>query len=137
MASVKENKKNGKVVSYCFTAFFGRDEQGKQIRQYTTWTPPKGFGPAKAKKEAEKQAALWEQSLKQPKPPSPVEQSQERHDDLCAFIDDIWLPLQVIGRNKKPKTAETLYETQRTAGPVPARFTPHLRYLAFIQWCGY
>ena len=43
MATIKENRKNGKVVSYYFTVCLGRDSQGKQIRHYTTWTPPKGM----------------------------------------------------------------------------------------------
>ena len=58
MASVRENKKTGKVFSYRFTAFLERDDDGTQQRRYITWTPPKGFDPAKARKEAERQAAL-------------------------------------------------------------------------------
>ena len=65
MATVEENRKNGRIVSYSFTACLGRDEKGKQIRRYTTWKLPKGIGQAKAPKEAQKQAALWEQGLKE------------------------------------------------------------------------
>ncbi len=64
MANIRENVKKGKVVSYRFIACLGRDKQGKQIRKYTTWTPPKGMRQTKAAKEAEKQAELWEKSLK-------------------------------------------------------------------------
>lgn len=109
MAAIRENIKNGKVVSYRFIACLGRDEQGKQIRQYTTWTPPKGIGAVKAPKEAEKQAALWEQGLKEkaacmPLPSVPLQ--EERKDDFVAFIENIWFPLQVSGNNRKEKTIQ-------------------------------
>ena len=50
MANIRENKKNGKTVSYRFTACMERDVRGKQVRKYTTWTPPEGLITAKAKK---------------------------------------------------------------------------------------
>lgn len=40
MASIREKKQNGKVISYQFTCCLGRDGQGKQIRRYGYWTPP-------------------------------------------------------------------------------------------------
>ncbi len=40
MATVVENKKNGKTVSYKFRAYLGRNEVGKQINRYTTWFAP-------------------------------------------------------------------------------------------------
>ncbi len=64
MANIRENKKGGKVVSYRFIVCLGRDAEGKQIRSYTTWRPPVGMMPAKARKEAERQAALWEDQKK-------------------------------------------------------------------------
>ena len=63
VATIKENRRNGKIVSYYFTACLGRDEQGRQIRQYLTWTLPKGVGQKTARKEAEKQAAFWEEGF--------------------------------------------------------------------------
>ena len=110
MASIRENKKNGKVVSYRFIACLGRGDDGTQIRKYATWTPPQGFSPARAQKEAQKQAALWEQSLKEEKPLPVVEQRQERRDDFCSFIDNVWFPLQVKGKKRKPKTV-SFYES--------------------------
>ena len=50
MANIRENTKNGKVISYRFTACMERDVRGRQIRKYTTWTPPAGLTAAKAKK---------------------------------------------------------------------------------------
>ena len=43
MANIRENTKNGKVISYRFIACMERDVRGKQIRKYTTWTPPEGM----------------------------------------------------------------------------------------------
>ena len=50
MATIQENRKNGKLVSYKFTACVGRDAAGKQIRYYRTWTPPREYAPARARK---------------------------------------------------------------------------------------
>lgn len=64
MANIRENTKNGKVVSYRFTACMERDVRGKQVRKYTTWTPPEGLTPAKARKAAERAADAWEQEVR-------------------------------------------------------------------------
>ena len=64
MANIRENVKNGKVVSYRFTACMERDVRGKQIRKYTTWTPPTGLTAAKAKKAAERAADTWEDEIR-------------------------------------------------------------------------
>ena len=65
MATVIENKKNGKTVSFKFRAYLGRNEIGKQINKYTTWFAPDGLTPAKALKAAEKAAEEWEQFVKE------------------------------------------------------------------------
>ena len=138
MASIKEGTKNGKVVFY-FTVCFGKDENGKQIRKYKTWMPPIGMTRTKAKKEAEIQAALWEQSLKEEAPPPAVEQPRERKDDFVSFIYDVWFPLQVEGRNKKPKTI-AFYESAAKlikdyfAGRVLQEITPMdiEKYLSYL-----
>ena len=64
MANIRENKKNGKIISYRFTVCLERDAQGKQVRKYTTWTPPEELTPAKAKKAAERAAESWEETAK-------------------------------------------------------------------------
>lgn len=56
MANFRENKKNGKVISFRFTVCLERDVRGKQIRKYTTWTAPADLTPAKARKAAERAA---------------------------------------------------------------------------------
>lgn len=64
MATIQENRKNGKLVSYKFTACVGRDAAGKQIRYYRTWTPPREYAPARARKYAQLEAAQWEQAIR-------------------------------------------------------------------------
>lgn len=109
MASIREKSKDGKIVSYQFIACLGRDGQGKQIRQYTTWTLPKGVGQKTARKEAEKQAALWEESLKHQgteEKPVPVNAAteKEQRDDFITFVEKTWFPLKVEGNDRKEKT---------------------------------
>ena len=111
VATVKENRKNGKIVSYRFTVFLGRDENGVQIRETKTWKLPKGVGQKTARKEAEKQATLWEESLKHQTEEriSPVSVpaqaiAAERRDDFVAFVEATWFPLKVAGNDRKAKT---------------------------------
>ena len=147
MAAIRENLKNGQVVSYRFIVCLGRDEQGKQIRKYKTWTPPKGIGPAKAPKEAEKQATLWEQSLKEEAERRPTEEnatvertSVERKDDFSSFVEQTWFPLQVSGNNRKEKTVQFYEGTTKTIktyfkGRILQEITPMEieRYLVYLR----
>ena len=119
MASIRANEKDGRVVSYRFTACLGRERSGKQIRKYTTWQVPPGMTPAKAKKAAERAADLWEQSLVSKYQdrmdagsagqacPLPAE---KRHDDFISFINNVWFPLQIRDGKHKPKTV-SFYES--------------------------
>ena len=113
MANIRENKKNGKIISYRFTVCLERDAQGKQVRKYTTWTPPEELTPAKAKKAAERAAESWEETAKaeyqQEKYAAEQEQvsaipAEKRHDDFASFVNDTWLPLQVRNGSNKPCT---------------------------------
>ena len=107
MASIRENRKDGKIVSYRFVVCLGRDQDGKQIRKIKTWTLPKGVGQKTARKEAEKQATLWEESLKQQEAeerPVPVKAPTEHRDDFVSFIEETWFPLKVEGNDRKDKT---------------------------------
>ena len=113
MANIRENKKNGKTVSYRFTVCLGRDSHGKQIRKYDTWTPPVGLTPAKARKAAERAADVWEEEIR-----AEFQKEQEaiscgetyhlppekRRDDFAEFVNEVWLPLHVRSGNCKPTT---------------------------------
>jgi len=110
MASISENKKNGKTVSYRFVVSLGRDTRNKQIRRVMTWTPPEELTPAKVRKAAERAADAWEQEIK-----AEYQKKKElgeayrlppemRHDDFTAFVNETWLPLQIRGGDAKPST---------------------------------
>ena len=113
MANIRENKKNGKTVSYRFTVCLERDARGKQVRKYTTWMPPEGLTPAKAKRAAEHAAEEWEQEARAEyqKEQNAIEQGlvyqlppEKRKDDFVSFIENTWLPLQIRGGGNKPST---------------------------------
>lgn len=113
MANIRENVKNGKVVSYRFTACVGRDIHGKQIRKFTTWTPPEGLSPTKVRRAVERAAEDWEEEVR-----AEYQKEQEakergiayslppekRRDDFVDFIQNTWIPLQVKSGNNKPAT---------------------------------
>lgn len=113
MANIREKKKDGKIISYSFTVCLARDANGKQVRRFTTWTPPEGLAPTKAKKAAERAADAWEQEVR-----TEYEKEQQaiaegriymlppekRHDDFVTFVNETWFPLQVQGNNRKAKT---------------------------------
>ena len=65
MASVYPKIKDGKIVSFKFKAFLGRDENGKQIFRCKTWYPPAELTKAKSKREAARVAILWEKEIKE------------------------------------------------------------------------
>ena len=157
LATVKEYFRDGKLYSFHFTATLGRDKNGKQIRKYKTWIVPKGLTPAKAKKQAQVEAELWERSLKEPSPAppesspnqpppllyqlqSPLYHPVERRDDFVSFINDVWFPIQVKGNNRKPKTV-AFYEatlkilTAYFQGAILQEIKPMdiERYLAYLQ----
>lgn len=113
MANIRENMKNGKIVSYRFTVCVDRDSNGKQVRKFTTWTPPEGLSPSKAHRAAERAAEDWEEEIR-----AEYQKEQEakergiayalppekRRDDFASFVNDTWLPLQVENGNNKPAT---------------------------------
>jgi len=120
MAQIQEKKKGGKVVSFKFTAFLGRDENGKRICKCTTWKPPEGMTYAKACKQAETEAYQWEQRLRNPEsaPPQgqflnpfpdkvetvPEEKPIAEEETFRYFAEQVWMPLKVVGGGLRPST---------------------------------
>ncbi|MCI8595128.1 MAG: site-specific integrase [Oscillospiraceae bacterium] len=113
MANIRENMKNGKVVSYRFIVCLERDRRGKQIRRYTTWTPPNGLTPAKERKAAERAADAWELEMREEfqkqkeaeaKGRAYAVPPEKRRDSFTDFINDTWFPLHVRGGECKPTT---------------------------------
>ncbi len=129
MANVRENLKEGKLVSFRFTACLERDARGKQIRKYTTWTPDPSLTPARARKAAERAALDWEQEVKaeyqKEKEAKAAGRSyalppEKRRDDFVSYVNKVWLPLQVQGGDLKPSTV-AFYEYM--AKPITEYFT--------------
>ena len=110
MANIRENKKNGKIISFRFIVCLERDVRGKQIRKYTTWTPPEGMTAAKAKKAAERAADAWENEIREEYQKQKELGSayrlppDKRRDDFVSFVNDTWFVLQIRGENDKPNT---------------------------------
>ena len=68
MANIQPRRnKDGKVVSYSIRVHKGRDEKtGKQLKPYTmTWKVPPNWSEKTAEKEANKQAAIFEQKCRE------------------------------------------------------------------------
>lgn len=118
MANIRENKRDGKVVSYRFTVCLGRDANNKQIRRYTTWEVPEGLTAAKAKKAAERAADVWERETRgEYQKEKELGQAytlppDKRHDSFTAFVNDVWYPFQVCNGNDK-QTTMTFYKNMK------------------------
>ena len=68
MANIQARKnKEGQIISYSIRVYRGRDpETGRQLSPYAcTWRVPEGWGEKRARKEAEKQAVLFERRCRQ------------------------------------------------------------------------
>ena len=141
MASITERRRKDGKLTYRFTILLERDAQGKQIRKYTTWTPPDGLTASKVRKIAEQEAAKWEKEIKAAynEPPTYVPPTPRR-DDFITFIDDVWFPLQVRGSGHKPRTVafyESMIKTIRQyfSGQTLQEITPMdiERYLSYLR----
>ena len=110
MASIYPNLKDGKIVSYKFKAYLGRDDDGKQIIKCKTWSPDKSISESRLKKLAEKEAAAWERELlSQPVVPEVVRTvsvTSKDHILFNDFVNDIWFPAQISEKELRPTTIE-------------------------------
>lgn len=120
MASIKENKKNYQIVSYQFSCCLGRDANGKQIRRYSTWTPPEGLSPTKIRKAAERAAEEWEEKVKgehekDAKSPERVriKDISRAATDFPSFVLGVWLPIAIENGEYKPKTVSFYSDTAK------------------------
>lgn len=109
MATARPILKDNEIERYQFMAYLGRDSAGRQIRKYCTWYPPKWARRAFLSALAQKEADKWEASLKAPVPILKVpetspQQPTESKTDFSSFVNEMWLPIQVRGKNRKPKT---------------------------------
>ena len=109
MAYIQEKIKGKKIVSFKFKACVGRDADGKQVFKCTTWYPPDELTPAKARKEAQKVAVLWEDEarqayLKEQEENAVAGFSPSRPYTFDGFVNEVWLPLCVRDGSHRPST---------------------------------
>lgn len=67
MANIRPriNKKTGKVISYEIRVYRGRDQDGVQLKPFTTtWTPAEGMTRKQTEKELQRFATLFEENCK-------------------------------------------------------------------------
>lgn len=120
MATIKEKRVNGKIFSYKFTCYLGRDAQGKQIRRCTTWQAPEGMTPSKAKKAAEREAAAWEADLRRELGFDEKNSGQLTEDErfleqieISQFIREVWFPLSIENGDYKRVNSPSSFSTQK------------------------
>ena len=91
MATIYQNRKDGKIVSFKFKTFLGRDENGKQQFKCKTWIPDKQMTESKLISLAEKESIIWEREVltKQENAFNPTEITFER------FVQDVWKPAKM------------------------------------------
>ena len=113
MATIIPNKKNGKIVSFKFRAYLGRDEFGEQIAKYTTWHAPDSLTPSKVQRAAERAAKEWEQQIKAEfqKDVENPERVREREinqtrTEFSYFVREVWYPICICNGEHKPTTTE-------------------------------
>ena len=91
MANITEKQKNGKIVSFKFRVFLGRDGDGKQQFKTKVWKPDKNYSEERKRKLAEKEAAVWEREV--------LREFQEEREHFkpseilfADFVNAVWLP---------------------------------------------
>ena len=105
MASIKEEGTRGKRLSYKFRVCLGRDENGRQISKAMRWNPPEDMTPAKARKEAQRVAAVWEAEQKEAFERQKTQQKGRKTDyTFGQFVDEVWVPLCVRDGSHRPST---------------------------------
>lgn len=106
MASINEVYTKSKHLSFKFRTSLGRDESGKQHFKTTRWHPPEGMTPAKARKEAQRVAAIWEAEQFEAYELQKVAVVEEAKAEYTfgRFVDEVWIPLCVRDGSHRPST---------------------------------
>ena len=138
MASLIEVFKDGRIVSYRFSCCVGRDERGKQVRRSMTWHPPDGLRQSRMRAAAEKAAADWETSVREEyaeelermsRPDPGHIPPEERRDDFCEYVNNVWYKLYICNGDRKSTTESyyadlAQYITDYFSGAILQEITP-------------
>ena len=113
MASITQNKKDGKVISYKFKACVGRDEFGKQVFRCHTWKAPENLMPSRIEKAAQKAAAEWEKQARdeyQKDLMNPerirAREIERTRTEFSYFVREVWYPICICNGEHKATTTE-------------------------------
>lgn len=105
MASIKGKGTRGKRLSYKIRVCLGRDENGRQISKAMRRNPPEDMTPAKARKEAQRVAAVWEAEQTEAFERQKAQQEGRKTDyTFGQFVDEVWIPLCVRDGSHRPST---------------------------------
>ena len=103
MATIYPNRKDGKIVSFKFKAYLGRDSQSKQIFKCKTWIPDKEMTEKKLLALAEKEAILFEYEAA-----AHYEEEQKafKPNEILFqdFVQKIWKPAKINEKEVRPTT---------------------------------
>lgn len=107
MATIQAKTDGKKIISYKFKTCVGRDKDGKQVFRCHTWYPPADLPKIKCKKEAQKEAIIWEEENKEA---FLREQEAKAVADapvsytFDTFVNEVWIPLCVRDGSHRPST---------------------------------
>ena len=94
MATIYTNRKDGKIVSFKFKVFLGKEASGKHIVKCKTWVPDREMTEKKLRALAEKEAILFEYEAA-----AQYEEEQKRFKPseitFADFVEQVWLPSKI------------------------------------------
>ena len=94
MATIYTNRKDGKIVSFKFKVFLGKEASGKHIVKCKTWVPDREMTEKKLRARAEKEAVLFEYEAA-----AQYEEEQKRFKPseitFADFVEQVWLPSKI------------------------------------------
>lgn len=96
MATIKKHVSKAGKVTYYIRTYDGYDSKGKQIERSMTWKPPENMTAKQVEKELQRQAVMFEESVKKG--------TCFDNDTRFAEYAEIWL------ENNKPVLAPKTYE---------------------------
>ena len=103
---LREERTKDKHLSFKIRVCLGRDKSGKQISKAMRWHPPEGMTPAKARKEVQRVAEIWEAEQLEAyelQKAADVEEAKAEYT-FGRFVDEVWIPLCVRDGSHRPST---------------------------------
>ena len=103
MATIYTNRKDGKIVSFKFKVFLGKEASGKHIVKCKTWYPDREMTEKKLCALAEKEAILFEYEAA-----AQYEEEQQafKPNEILfqAFVQKVWMPSKIEVEGVRPTT---------------------------------